>query len=49
MLIQHMMPRHLVHPDEMALGVVNLSDDMVLNDVAKASISTDGDRDLALA
>ena len=28
MLVKHMIPRHVVHLDEMALGVVNLGDDM---------------------
>jgi putative Ca2+/H+ antiporter (TMEM165/GDT1 family) len=36
MLIQHMLPRRLVHLDETALGVVSLTYDMVFNDAAKA-------------
>jgi hypothetical protein len=31
-LVNHMIPRHVVHLDEMALGVANLSDDVTLRD-----------------
>jgi hypothetical protein len=31
-LIKHMIPRHVVQLDEMALGIANLSDDIALSD-----------------
>jgi hypothetical protein len=35
MLVEHMIPRHVVHLDEMVLGIANLSDDMALSDALK--------------
>jgi hypothetical protein len=32
MLLEDMIPRHLVYLDKMALGVANLRDDIVLGD-----------------
>lgn len=32
MLLDDMIPRHIVHLDEMALGVANLRDDVALGD-----------------
>ncbi len=41
MLVKYMIPRHIVHLDEMALGVANLSDDMVLLDPSRLRASAD--------
>jgi hypothetical protein len=41
MLIKHMIPRHLVHLDEMTLGVTNLSDDVALCDPPRLRASAD--------
>lgn len=41
MLVKHMIPRHVVHLDEMTLGVENLSDDVALYDPPRLRASAD--------
>jgi hypothetical protein len=41
MLLEDMIPRHVVYLDEMALGVANLSDDIVLGDWPRLSTTWD--------
>ncbi len=41
MLVENMIPRHVVHPDEMPLGIANLGDDMVLGDAPRLSAQSD--------
>jgi hypothetical protein len=36
MLVENMIPRHLLQPGEMSLGIANLGDDVVLSDSSKA-------------
>jgi hypothetical protein len=44
MLVKHMIPRHVVHLDEMALGVPNLSDDIALSDAPRLGAPSDESR-----
>jgi hypothetical protein len=41
MLVKHMIPRYVVHLDEMALGVANLSDDVALGDAPRLGARAD--------
>lgn len=44
MLVKHMIPRYVVHLDEMALGVANLGDDMALGDGPRLGARADEGR-----
>jgi hypothetical protein len=41
MLLEDMIPRRVIYLDEMALGVANLSDDIVLDDRPRLSTTWD--------
>lgn len=41
MLVEYMIPCYVVHLDEMALGIANLSDDMALSDASRLGAPAD--------
>lgn len=49
MLVKHMMPCHVVHLNEMVLGVANLSNDMALGNPSRLRARADENRRLLQA